>query len=347
MSKPRWKHSEKSLEADRPVNDVRGISLRETHNSWELVETSRLQQQLGLLLKPIVDSGETSEGDEFPGLIARRRSEDSRIVAIGYSIEPQDALALTNPVVFGPLLHDEVTDGIDQLLNMATQIACREKSQWIRILLSDSLSEQGAADSILRTALSSLEYSCLARIGEWHRTYSQEERGLLTDLQFSTACELLAADQLRDVDLLSVTELLEDVLSTSMDLPKLPQPSALEKLSQWRDERSEILIWRIDSIPASLCVVEASMTSNAVSSIELKYVGVASRFRQQQIASRLIRCMAAHYLEGNCSVAMTVTADQSNIAAVRLYESLGFQRQSAHEVWMKKTDVGSEQTDIQ
>lgn len=340
MLRPRWKLSEKSLEADRPVNDVQGISQKERPDSWELFETSRLQQQLSHLLKPIVNCGETSERGEFPGLIARKCLADPGLVAIGYGIEPQCVLALTNPVVFGRLLPEEVADGIEQLLNLATQIACREKCQWIRILLSASQGEPERFRCSVRKALSSSSFSCLAQIGEWHRIYSREECPLDSLRPAIAVRELLTVDQLCDVNLQSeVMRLLEDVLSTSSDLPKLPRPSASEKLAQWRSEGSQILLWRRDSHPVGICVIETSPSRNAVLRIALKYVGVAPQFRQQRIASRLIESVAAHSLEGNRSVGITVTADQSNLAAVRLYESLGFERQSEHEVWMKKIDI--------
>lgn len=347
MSKPRWRLSEKSLEADRTVNDADGVSQREAPGSWELVETSWLQKQLGLLPIPIVECGGTSESGEFPGLIARRISVDPGIVAIGFGIEPQHVLALTNPIVFGRLRPEDVTDGIAQLLDLATRVACRERCQWIRVLLSDSLSEHESSCDMLRKALLSKGFSCLAQISEWHRTYSREERLLDPDLQFSNSCELLTIDQLRDVDLrCEVTRLLEDVLAVSSDLPNLPQPSASEKLSHWLGERSEILICRTDSVPAGICVVEASSPKDGTLPVVIKYVGVAPSLRQQRIASRLIRWMVTHSLEDHRSVGMMVTADQSNVAALRLYESLGFQRQSSHDVWMKRTDVGLGQTDI-
>ena len=337
MSKPRWRPSEKSWEADCPVDDVQGISQKQTPDSWELIETSRLQQQLGLLLKPIDECDETSECGEFPGLIARRRLPNPVIVALGYSVEPQQVLALTNPVIIGRQPPEDVADGIEKLLNLAIQIACRERCQWIRILLSDSVGEPESSSGALRKALSSNDFSCLAQIGEWHRAYSPEDRHVDFSLRSRTACELLTVDQLRDSDLRSeVRRLLEDVLTTSRDLPKLPQPSATEKLSQWLNEGSEILIWRTDSVAAGICVVAISSTKDAVLPVVIKYVGVAPQFRQQQIASRLIRWMAAHYLENVGSAGMTVTADQSNIAAVRLYESLGFQRQSSHDVWIRR-----------
>jgi len=341
MLKPNWKRFEKNLGTEARVDGSSTRWMEDNSVDWELLETQDLK---ALLAAPGPDCDISVSVNSFPGLVARRIKEKPNIVAIGYGIESQAVLALTTPLVLGRLAVKEVTEALSILFRAALQVAFRNGCRSLRCLLQCSEAQPEDTECAQRTALTLEDFSCLARIGEWRREYRVRDshNRFQLDREFETACERVTPERFRESQVQEeVKSLLESVLSMSSDLPGLPRPMPEDMMTSWLNRGMEILLFRSHSSPTGLCVYEKTyntVSNEARSSVWLQYVGVSPECRQQGIARRLIQNLLKACMQEQPTMAVSVTADCTNIGAVRLYESLGFEQQTIQEVWIKHVE---------
>lgn len=337
-SKRNWKLFEKSWGTDA---DVSGSSQRSPDDSsWELLETQDLRR---LLLPQLTKDLAGSEG-VFPGIVARRSGAKPGVVALGYGIEAQSVLALTTPVVLGQPPLEEVADTLTALLRAAIEIARRQGCQSLRCLMPPFDTPADDFTRALREALSQQEFARRAEIGEWGCEYSQPPDVELCQNGDGPGirCERLAGDQLRDDRTHGeIQRVLERILLASSELPNLPRPVASDMMDQWLSHGTQLMLLRAGSQLVGLCAYDVTPKTPIVGSpdgqlsVWLQYIGVVREFRKQRCACRMIDAVIRDFLQSGRPIVMSVTADRANAAAVRLYESLGFQLKSAHEVWTR------------
>lgn len=336
MSKRNWKLFEKSWGTEARVDESSRCSPSDVAPSWSVEETQNLP---GLLFPG------AAGGDAMPGIVARRMTDVPGIAAMAYGLEAQSVLALTTPVTLGQISADEAAAALRELFLRATQIAERSGCEWLRCLVSHSEAQQDDTVRVLRSALLQFGFSCLAEIGEWCREYSTKHREELHqhDDSSDVVWEYVSQEQLDDEYFhAEMNTVLEDILSTSSDLPNLPRPLAADMISRWRNAGTKILLLRVREIPAGICAFDKMLEeglSDSYLSLRLQYVGIVPALRQQGLGRCLIRALISDCLKQHSCVVLSVTADRSNTSAVGLYESLGCQRQSVHEVWMKRLEV--------
>lgn len=306
--------------------------------SWELLETQDLRR---LLLSLPANDIAVSES-AFPGIVARRSGANPGVVALGYGIEAQSVLALTTPVVLGQLSLEEITDALTVLLQAVTQIAQRNGCQSLRCLMLPYDSQVDDSTRALRAALSRQEFASRAEIGEWCCEYSQPPDINLQQDRNRTdiCCERLEGDQFRDAQThVEIQRVLDSILSASSELPNMPRPVASDMMAQWLSHGTHLMLLRISSQLSGLCAYDVTPpmaeSTGARLSLWLQYIGIVKAFRKQRCARRMIDAVIREYVQEGLPVVMSVTADRTNVAAVRLYESLGFQLKSAHEVWTR------------
>ncbi len=332
-SKRNWKLFEKSLGTEARVDDSPTRLSNGATPSWTVVETQNLP---GLLFPGV------SMGDAFPGIVARRMTDTPGLAALGYGLEAQSVLALTTPVTLGRISVDEAAAAFQELFRLATQIAERMGCQWLRCLVPCSETPQNEMIQALQSALSLFDFSCLADIGEWCCEYSTEqgeESRLYVDRP-DVAFETVSPAQLGKASFHDeINELLENILSASSDLPNLPRAVASDMISRWLNAGTEILLLRVRSMPAGICAFEKASEEGLIDpflTVRLQYAGVVPEMRQRGLGRCLIQALVSNCLKQHSRIVLVVTADRSNTAAVRLYESLRFQIQSIHGVWMKR-----------
>ena len=338
-------------------------------NRFSFHETDFLANDLAKLLRQ-PDIGSEAEIDAsriapykshaaFPGIIVLH---DGRpCAAMSYSREPGATVVVSQPVV---LIHatDHVRRNLyDVLLRRIQKGSVEFGFLQMNFLKHDSFNdllfmrlaaERGFVPS---ASISQWELSILCGSAERQADLKNSDKPLELGQRDRTVHRFNITDTNGD-EVREVQTALDAILRCSDDLPSQPRPLAVELLAKWQSIGANIFTCRVQGkIAGILSCVECTATdstteidkggiaeSGSRKYASIEYIGVVREFRRQQSASWLIGQIPLLLHQNGQGVTqasrpavtiVTAFSDAANSPATGLYQSRGFVRVAAMQLW--------------
>ena len=294
----------------------------------------------------------------FPGIILL--NDHRPCAAIGYTREPCDTVAISEPVVLLEATAEVYRAYCGQLIEAVKRRAVSEGARRLQVLLPVSKCDAG-----LERVLTEHGFMSTTDIVQWDLTAAPVDRCMSPDRSIIQRYDP-AASNISCVR--EIQSALDAILDSSEDLSSQPHPTAAELLTRWQGMGTHVFMYRIGHEIAGLltCVTHpilsgvapvAGTTSHSDTNVCIEYIGVVPAFRRRQIASLLIGQIptllssicdsdspaserletkpSSHRLNGirNQGLNLTAYSDSANAPANSLYERCGFVRTISRHLW--------------
>lgn len=294
----------------------------------------------------------------FPGIILLY--DHRPCAAIGYTREPCDTVAISEPIVLLEATAEFFRAFCGQLIEAVKRRAVSEGARRLQILLPEPAGNAG-----LERVLTEHGFKSTTDIVQWDLFVAAVDRCMSPDRSIIQLYDFAASNTASAREIQSA---LDAVLDSSEDLASQPHPTAAELLTRWQGMGAHVFVYRIGHEIAGLltCVTHPILsavtpvvgtTSHSDTHVCIEYIGVVPAFRRWQIATLLIRELptllssicdsdspaserlemqqVSHRLNGIKSQGLKVTAysDAANVPANSLYQRCGFVRTISRHLW--------------
>lgn len=134
----------------------------------------------------------------------------------------------------------------------------------------------------------------------------------------------------------ALAELITNVVTESADLPELPSPCEAHLQMLWRALAADVqlTVACVDQHPVGLAVLSRSKGASGDLAV-VEYFGIHADYRQQGVGRELLRTATNAFYSDSNSADGTLTAfvAEGNAAAQSFFIAVGFQWQSAKQLW--------------
>jgi len=278
---------------------------------------------------------------------------DEVLAALGFRIEPDGTLAITQPTFVNCMPTSTQSLMLEEMLKAVHVEARRLHLRTIRSVLPAANDHGPSEWTWMNESLTRCGFLNPACIIQWKTSSSRLKSTCSVVPRLSG--ESSPAYQHESAEVISrggekyrfLGELVRAILAESEDLSRMPAASAQTMIKTWSDQKAAILVGHVDSAPAGLAVwtVESGSGADPNPVIQLQYIGVRPELRQRGLASRLLaqvidienqqrqRPTVGHCQSGELRI--TAFADQTNQPATLFYRHCGFREDAIFAVWCR------------